>query len=131
VKDLLCSGFQEAVDGCLIRHKSIIDVLTKLSESSARVNRAVAKAVTSCGCVRIEAGKQVFPEEASLAEMARRTPTHVNGQLCDQCREAIENELGRNLFYLAALCNLLDVSLYDALIKENDRLSALGVFNAV
>lgn len=131
MKDLLCSGFQDAVDSCLIRHKSIIDVLTKLTESSARVNRAVAKAVTSCGCLKIEAGKQVFPEDSSLTELARTTPNHVSGELCDMCREAIENELGRNLFYLAALCNLLDLSLYDALIRENERLSALGVYNAV
>lgn len=131
MKDLLCSRFQDAVDCCLIRHKSIVDVLTKLTESSARVNRAVAKAVTGCGCLTIEARKQVFSEDASLSELAKTTPTHVSGELCEMCREAVETEIGRNLFYLAALCNLLDISLYDVLIKENERLSALGVFNAV
>ncbi|MDP2873123.1 MAG: DUF1573 domain-containing protein [Bacillota bacterium] len=129
MKDLFCDGFQDAVEGCLVRHRSIIDVLTKLSESSSRVNRAVAKAVTSCGCVSIEARKQVYPDDIALAEMAKHIPTHVCGVLCDQCRETLENELGRNLFYLAALCNLLDLNLYDALIKENERLHSLGVYS--
>lgn len=129
VKDLICDGFQDAVEGCLVRHKSIIDVLTKLSESSSRVNRAVAKAVTSCGCVSIEARKQVYPSDVALSEMAKHVPTHVTGQLCEQCRETLDNELGRNLFYLAALCNLLDLNLYDALIKENERLHALGAYS--
>jgi hypothetical protein len=130
VKDLFCDGFQAAVDDCLVRHKSIIDVMTKLSEASTRVNRAVAKSVTACGCLAINAERQVFPPEIALADMAKHVSSHVNGELCDQCRETIESEVGRNLFYLAALCNVLGLNLYDALIKENEQLSALGVFNA-
>lgn len=129
MKDLICGGFQDTVECCLVRHRSIIDVLTKLSESASRVNRAVAKAVTSCGCVSIEARKQVFPDDVALSEMAKHMPTHVRGRLCDHCRETLDNELGRNLFYLAALCNLLDLNLYDAFIKENERLQALGVYS--
>ena len=131
MKDIFCSAFQHAVDDCLVRHKSVIDVLTKLSESTSRVSRAVAKAVTSCGCVTIQAEKQVFPAEVPLAEMAKYVPSHIHGELCDQCRETVEAEIGRNLFYLAALCNLLGLDLYDALLKENERLSALGVYNII
>lgn len=130
MKDLFCDGFQAAVDDCLVRHKSIIDVMTKLSEASTRVNRAVAKSVTACGCLAINAERQVFPSEVALADMAKHVSSHVSGELCDQCRETIESEVGRNLFYLAALCNVLGLNLYDALIKENEQLSALGVFNA-
>ncbi len=131
MKDLFCDGFQSAVDDCLVRHKSIIDILTKLSESSSRVNRAVAKSVTSCGCLAVHAHKQVFPPDVALSDMARHVCSHVEGELCDQCKETLESEIGRNLFYLAALCNVLGLSLYDTLIKENDRLSALGVFNLI
>lgn len=131
MKDIFCHGFQSAVDECLVRHKSVIDVMTKLSESSSRVNRAVAKAVTACGCMQVQAQRQVFPEEIPLAEMAQHVASHLQGELCDQCREAVEGEIGRNLFYLAALCNILGLSLYDALLKENDRLTSLGVFNIV
>jgi hypothetical protein len=131
VKDIFCHEFQSAVDECLVRHKSVIDVMTKLSESSSRVNRAVAKAVTSCGCAQIHAERQVFPQHVPLTEMAQHVASHLQGELCEQCREAVEGEIGRNLFYLAALCNLLGLSLYDTLIKENSRLSALGVFTIV
>ena len=129
MKDIFCDGFQDAVDDCLVRHKSIIDVTTKLAEASTRVNRAVAKAVTSCGCLTIQAQRQVFPPDIPLSAMAKHVSSHVEGELCDQCRETVESEIGRNLFYLAALCNVLGLNLYDALIKENEQLSALGVFN--
>ena len=45
----MCTEFQEAVSYCLIRHRSIIDVITKLQESNARVSRAIAKSITVCG----------------------------------------------------------------------------------
>ena len=130
MKDLLCDGFQETVNDYLIRHRSILDVLSKLSETSGRINRAVAKAVTTCGCIRIEAGKQVIPPElGSLESLKEHMKTHVEGKLCDHCREILEDEIGRNLFYLAALCNLLDLNLYDILLKEQERVACLGIFN--
>ena len=54
VKDLSWEEFQDTVAGCLVRHKSIIDA-RKIHETSARVNRAVSKSVTSCGCIQINA----------------------------------------------------------------------------
>jgi len=131
MKDLFCDGFQSAVDDCLVRHKSIIDIMTKLSEASTRVNRAVAKSVTNCGCLTINAERQVYPLDVALAELSKHVCSHVKGELCDQCRETIEAEIGRNLFYLAAMCNVLGLNLYDTLIRENERLSALGAFNVV
>ncbi|MCR4398615.1 MAG: DUF1573 domain-containing protein [Firmicutes bacterium] len=129
MKDLLCDGFQEAVSEFLVRHRSIVDVESKLQESSARVNRAVAKAVTSCGCVRIAAEKQRIPEGASLHDLKKYMSTHVEGQLCEHCKEVLESEIGQMLFYLAALCNILDLNLYDILLTEHKKLSALGLFN--
>lgn len=130
MNDLLCDGFQEAVNEYLIRHKSILDVLSKLSESSGRVNRAVAKAVTSCGCIRIDATKQSIPPDiGSLASIRNYMRDHVEGELCEYCSEILEDEIGRTLFYLAALCNVLDLNLYDILRKEQERVTCLGIFN--
>jgi len=130
VNDLLCDGFQEAVNEYLIRHKSILDVLSKLSESSGRVNRAVAKAVTSCGCIRIDAAKQSIPADiGSLASIRDYMRDHVEGELCEYCTEILEDEIGRTLFYLAALCNVLDLNLYNILLKEQERVTCLGIFN--
>ena len=55
--------------------------------------------------------------------------THLEGKLCDNCRDQIEKELGKNLYYIASLCNTLDLNLYDIIIKEQERVKMLGKFN--
>lgn len=129
MKDLLCDQFQAAVDECLLHHRSILDVISKLHEAQARVGRAAVKAATSCGCVAIEARRPEIPADASLEQLRQYVGTHLVGQLCEHCREVIEDEVGKLLFYLAALCNHLDVNLYDVLIKEHKKLQALGRFS--
>ncbi|HLO03682.1 MAG TPA: DUF1573 domain-containing protein [Symbiobacteriaceae bacterium] len=128
MKDLLCDQFQETVGETLIRHRSVLDVMAKVQETTARTNRAVTKAVTTCGCVRITAEKQLFPVDASLEEAREMLTHHVQGALCEQCREIVEQEIGHSLFYMAALCNIFDLSLYDILLKEQKRISTLGIF---
>lgn len=130
MKDVLCDGFQETVENYLVRHRSILDVMTKLTESMGRVNRAVAKAVTSCGCVEVEAGKQRIPPDLdSLENVKEYMSTHIKGKLCEHCTEILEDEIGRGLFYLAALCNILDLNLSDILLKEKERVACLGMYN--
>ena len=130
MNDPLCDRFQEAVNEYLIRHRSILDVLSKLGESSSRVNRAVAKAVTSCGCIRIDATKQSIPPDiGSLASVRDYMRNHVEGELCEYCAEILEDEIGRTLFYLAALCNVLGLNLSEILQKEKERVTCLSIFN--
>jgi len=121
--------FQDAVSQYLLRHRSILDVQTKLAETTARVNRAVAKAVTACGCITITASRQRYPAEVSLRDLQPFMSTHLQGALCERCREVVETEIGSSLFYLAALCSLLQLNLKDILAKEYDRVNALGVFH--
>ena len=129
MKDLLYNDFQDSVDELLMRHRSILDVLTKFQESQTRVNRAVVKAVTSCGCIEINSKKQNYSSEVSLQELKDFMDTHLKGNICSNCRDVIEKELGNNLFYMAALCNLVDISMYDVLLKEYEKIKTLGVFN--
>ena len=129
MKDLLYNHFQDSVDELLIRHKSILDVLTKFQESQTRVNRAVVKAVTSCGCIEINSKKQSYSPEVSIQELKDFMDTHLKGNICSNCRDIIEKELGNNLFYMAALCNLVDVSMYDVLLKEYEKIKTLGIYN--
>lgn len=129
MKDMLCDQFQETVGEYLIRHRSILDVMAKLQEANARTNRAITKAVTTCGCVKIEAEKQQIPVDISLQEMKDHMHNHMNGQLCEHCREIMEAEIGNTMFYLAALCNVFDLNMYDIMLKEHKKLAALGVFN--
>lgn len=130
MKDLICDEFQNMVGDLLIRHHSILDVLSKLAESTARVNRAVSKSVTDCGCLTIDARKVSVPESIeSIDQFREYLDTHLRGSLCPQCEDIIISELGKSLFYMAALCNLLDLSLYDVFINEYKKASTLGIFN--
>ncbi|AEE95656.1 hypothetical protein Mahau_0440 [Mahella australiensis 50-1 BON] len=129
MKDLLVEDFQDAVGELLVRHKSILDLLSKYQESTARVNRAIVKAVTTCGCIEIDAKKQNIPPDATLSELAELMDTHLKGHLCDDCRDIIEKEMGNNIFYLANICNTLGLNMYDILIKEKEELDTLGYFN--
>ncbi len=129
LKDGNCKVFQEAVDAYLIRHRSILDVLSKFQESSARVNRAVAKAVTSCGCLEINACRQPATATMSITEFRQCVDSHLRGELCESCCEIIASEIGMSLFYQAALCNLLGLDLDELLAQEAQRLKTLGIFN--
>ena len=126
MKDIIYDDFQKSVNDSLLRHKSIIDLLTKYSESSARVNRAIAKSVTNCGCIEIHAKKQNLSTEDSINNIS--LDTHIEGSLCDECRDIIEQEMGNNLFYFTALCNNLGINLYDILLQEFNKINTLGKF---
>ena len=126
MKDIIFDNFQNDVDESLLRHRSILDIMTKLNESNARVTRALAKSVTNCGCIEISAKKQnTFNTDNSLNPSLS---TQIEGILCDNCRDIIETEIGNNIFYLTSLCNCLDLNLYDILLKEENKLNLLGKF---
>ncbi|MEA1959833.1 MAG: DUF1573 domain-containing protein [Bacillota bacterium] len=130
MKDLICDEFQNTVDNLLIRHHSILDVLSKLSESTSRVNRAVIKSATECGCVSVNATKMKLPDNVeSVEELKTYLDNHLRGDMCPHCEEVIMSELGKMLFYTAALCNCLDINLYDVFLKEYKQASILGFFN--
>lgn len=121
--------FQDQVSQLLIRHRSVLDVLSKTQESAARVNRALTKSVTECGCVEVSARKQPYDSDKSLQENQSYLDTHYSGPLCEHCKDVLTAELGKNLFYLTALCNIADIKLADVLETEGKRLNTLGVFN--
>ncbi|AFL98862.1 MULTISPECIES: hypothetical protein [Desulfitobacterium] len=125
----LTDRYQTLVESLLIRHQSVLDILTKGQETSARVNRAVVKTVTNCGCLSIDAHKKPIPEEASFSDLKNLLDSQLDGELCENCKDIIETELGKQLFYIAALANALGISLDDVIKKEETRLSTLTIFN--
>lgn len=129
MQDKCCYQFQDAVDEYLVRHRSVFDVLTKYQEAAARVNRAYAKAVTECGCVKIEAGRQQIPPEAEFRDLKQYMSDHTSGLPCAHCREVITKEMGRSMFYLAALCNLSGLSIREVMERERKNITTLGVFH--
>jgi hypothetical protein len=129
VKNEVIGEFQGKVSELLVRHRSILDSLTKFQESTSRVNRAIAKTVTNCGCLSISATKQCCPPEVDLKDCQKYMDSHIKGELCEQCLEALDEELGNHLFYLTALCHLLNLDLADIFGKEYERISTLGFFH--
>jgi hypothetical protein len=132
MKDAIFDDFQNSVNESLLRHRSVLDIMTKLQESEARINRAVAKTVTNCGCMSIEAKKQdmnLHNDDIDIAELKHQLQTHVAGVACDNCRDVLEGEIGNHMFYLASLCNVLDLNMYDILLKEYDKIDTLGKFS--
>lgn len=134
MKDIIFDDFQNSVNECFLRHRSIIDILSKVQSSQARINRAVAKAVTDCGCISIDATSNKENLDSSLNNdeelklLNKCLDTHLKGKLCDNCREIVQHEIGNNLFYLTSLCNLLDLNMYDILLKENNNIKTLGKY---
>ena len=129
INDIFLEDFQGVVGEMLIRNRSILDVVSKIQVSGGRVNRAVVKSVTHCGCISIDGKKQAFPNGASINDLSGLVSTQVKGELCPDCRQTIEKEIGGALFYLAALCNTLDISLYDVILKEKEALATLGNYS--
>ncbi|PTM54727.1 DUF1573 domain-containing protein [Desmospora activa] len=121
--------FQQQVSDLLLRHRSVLDISSKYQESNSRVNRAMVKAVTECGCIEVQASRQPFQAEQDLNQVKDSLDTHMVGGLCDHCLDVIKEEMGKNLFYLTAMCNLLDIRLEEVIETESQKLSTLGVFN--
>jgi hypothetical protein len=116
------------VDSSPFRPRSALEILPKLVEAGVRIQKAVTKAVLSCGCIRLAASKPSLPENATLTDLRHLLSRHVEGSLCESCRETLEEEMGRNIYYLAALCNTLDLHLFDVLLKEHKKVSLLGIY---
>lgn len=121
-------NFQDQVAQVLVRHRSILDTMTKLNEFDSRISRSVIKSVTSCGCISIDAQKQDFGSE-SFESMINKANNHVKGHICDNCKDVIEEEIGSYLFYLASLSNALDLDLSTILSKEYNRIKTLGIYS--
>jgi len=121
--------FQEQVSELLLRHRSLLDVLSKCGQANAAVNRSVVKSITECGCIAVQATKQTYSDDLSIEGTKHQMNSHVSGELCEHCKEMITTELGKNLFYMSALCNLLDVDMDEVVTKESQKCSTLGFFN--
>jgi hypothetical protein len=129
MNSLTLTQFQDQVSELLLRHRSLLDVLSKFQQSNAAVNRSVIKSITECGCIEVNAAKQAYHPDMTMEEAKDTLGTHVEGHLCENCMEAVSSELGRNLFYMSALGNILDVNLDKVVENESKKCSTLGFFN--
>ena len=78
--------------------------------------------MTTCGCLKVSASRQSLPHDASFSELRNFTESHLEGSLCPECRDILESEIGRTLFYLTAVCELLGLDISDNMEKEMTRI---------
>lgn len=123
------SDFQSNINEALTRHKSLIDIMTKLTESSSRINRAVAKSITECGCITLSAQKQSIPLESSFEDISKILTHQVDGHICEHCTEVLQDEIGNHMFYITSVCNALNIDLENTLKKELDKINTLGKYS--
>ena len=124
----VCANFQDTISNVLVRHKSVLDIMSKMDEYNARINRAVVKSVTNCGCISIDAKKQEFSGE-SYKDLPNTLDDHLRGEICEQCKEVLDLEMGNYLFYITALCDTIGLNLTDVISHEFERNKTLGLFN--
>jgi len=72
MKDLLFDEFQTTVDDALIRNSSLLDILSRLDEFSARTHRATIKSITQCGCIQVNSTTVNLNDEKTLAELKEK-----------------------------------------------------------
>jgi len=124
-----CAEFQDYAANLQLRNKSILDIVTKLGEQNSLLNRAVFKSATHCGCIEINASKQAYSEDKTLEENKEDFTNHITGELCPKCQEKIEEEIGDLLFYLATLCDALNLDLEEIMEQKLNHLKTLGIYN--
>lgn len=124
-----CSEFQDYAANLQLRNKSVLDIVTKLGEQNSLLNRAVFKSATHCGCIEINASKQVYCNDKTLEENKEDFDNHIKGELCKKCQEKIEEEISDLLFYLATLCDALNLDLDEIMEKKLEHLKTLGIYN--
>lgn len=122
LNDILMEGFQQTVEQYVKRNKNLLDSLSKFQTAGARFCRASIKSATQCGCIKIEGSTQDSDDASS-------PKTKVTGELCETCKDTIQKELGDVLFYLVAVCNALDINVYDVILNEQKMLDTLGPFS--
>lgn len=129
IKDIIYDEFQNTVSELLICNRSILDLLSRTQEANARLNRSIIKSVTGCGCTKIDACKKDIPPEASFSDLKDLLDSHLKGNLCKECKESVEHSVGISLLYMAAICNILDLNMYDIILKQQNQLKTLGYYS--
>jgi hypothetical protein len=128
IQDIITDSLQYKVDEYEVMNKSILDQMTKLIDYCSKLNRSISKACTQCGCIKIQTDKQPYNQKTNLLHDVL-FENHCIGDMCPECKELVENYMGSCLYYLAALCNTLDLSLYDVILKELERIDILRKYN--
>ena len=104
-----------------------------MQESSARVQRAVAKAVTVCGCIEIDAARQALPdpasEDISYADLKQYVQSHLGGSFATIAATSSKRSWARPTFTPPRCAETFNLHAADILAKEKQRLDTLGIYS--
>ena len=125
----LIGDFQILANNLLTRDRSLLDTMTKLQDTCAKLNRTLSKSITKCGCISLNAQKQRFPANGEWSRLHNYADDQVEGELCPKCRDFVEQSIADTLFYLACVCNTFNISMEELLQKELGQLHILGQYN--
>jgi len=56
LNDIMAEDFQIVVEEYVARNKNLLDTMSKYQTAAGRLNRAVTKAATQCGCISLAKG---------------------------------------------------------------------------
>ena len=99
LKNTVLDEFQYTSNDFLIRNRSILDSMTKMNDSCARISRTLVKAATHCGCISIRGEKQQAPGVSGMDEMKHHIKSHIKeGNYVKTAVDSLERDIGRNLF---------------------------------
>jgi len=129
VKETDLATLQHLVSQFLIRHRSILDVQSKLNEATARISRALAYAVVTCGCVQIHAERQCFPATLGWETAVAFSPPTWRGNRASAVGSIWRARSAAPSSTWPPLCHISGLNLDAILRKERDRVSALGVYH--
>ena len=88
----------------------------------------MVKSATGCGCVDISGEKSLsafsLPEDFDAKEASG-----MDGNLCGACKSRVEDEIGELLFYIAGMCNALELDMNEIMQKEIKNVEVLGKYS--
>lgn len=113
---------QRSIEKYYHRNKGVLDTLSKLQISVAKTQRCVIKTATQCGCTELYIKKQP-PDIMGEAE------SMLKGDICNGCRECLEQCLGDVLFYFISLALLTETDVNQLIENQVKQLELLGKFN--
>lgn len=120
--------FQKKVSSLIVRNSNILDILTKCQISCGKLCRSVVKSATGCGCNSIS-GEKTLSSFSLPGNSSARDVSGIDGKLCDVCRDRIESEIGELLFYVAGMCNALELNMSEIMKKEIKNVEVLGKYS--
>lgn len=120
--------FQNKVALLIARNNNLLDILTKYQDSCAKSCRTAIKSATGCGCIKICAEKTPFDINA-IKNLSPKELSGTEGTLCPDCKDRLESEIGESLFYLAAICNALEMSMKNIMKREINNVEILGKYS--